>query len=520
MDKNIITGIRNSAENIEKNKKKRRTSKFKLREQPDFKGSKETLIKMQDAERLYREGKPVMSDEEWDKLVKETGYIESLDETVSPNGRLWYKMLAPLTSLNKCTSIEDLKKYRKRFPEDKKFIVSPKLDGLTFNLVYKENEDGDFERYMITTRGDGINGLALEENALKGVELYGCPEIIDRETVNRLNKLDCVIDGKIEIRGEAVIDRNDYSKVGPEQDYNDILARSIAAGIFNRKTPNNLSYISSLFPDNIEWEDMHKDYRKILYKYGIISKGKLKETSSPYDKACIRNKEIIVHNRNTNEWLAFKDSEYTGLTRKIETLHFISFSIASVNGNVDDPDILGIIPGILYVNNIKDFEGISKITNDINEIIESIDTFYGTINGERDLSKVRKKNKIRFACDGLVIKPVGSNNRTQRLDPYKKAGKIVVPRYPSDQIAIKLPTDKVKTRIKKINYTKTKLGNITCGAEIEPVKVEGGAIVSRVNLHNPSWLSLPENSWIKEGVECYLQMSMDIIPLISEIKDE
>lgn len=515
---NNFIGIRQSAEDLEISKRKKRTSKFKLREQPNFIGSPSLLAKMQDAERLYREGKPIMSDEEWDRLVKETRYIESLDETVSPNGRIWYKLSAPLVSLNKCTSIKDLHNYRNKFPKDQKFIVSPKLDGLTFNLVYKENENEDFERYLITTRGDGLNGLAIEKNALDGVELYGCPDIIDKNIVNKLRDLGCVINGKIEIRGEAVINRDDYSNRGSENNYDDILARSIAAGIFNRKIPNNLNYIVSLFPDNLKWEEMNKQQKKILYKYGIISKENSKGEKSIYDIAEIINNEIFVRDKNSLKWESFKDVEYNGLIRKRETLHFISFSIASNNGNIDDPDILRLIPGILYINDIEDFKDIAKVTSDIEEIIKSIDVFYGTKNGIRDMSLERKKNKMRFACDGIVIKPIGSNQESQGLTPYKKGNKIIVPHHPVDQIAIKLPTDKVKSKIIKINYTKTKLGNITCGADIMPVKVEGGAIVSKINLHNPVWLSLPENSWIKEGAECYVQMSMDIIPLISPVE--
>ena len=124
----------------------------------------------------------------------------------------------------------------------------------------------------------------------------------------------------------------------------------------------------------------------------------------------------------------------------------------------------------------------------------------------------------KFPMDGIVIKPIGSNTESQNMEPYEKAGKIIVPKYPKDQIAVKLPTDASRTKILKINYKTTKLGNITVSADIIPTKVEGGAVVSNVNLHNPDWLKAPENQWIKEGVEAELRMAYDIIPILSEVK--
>lgn len=525
---NFKTGMRNSHKDLEAKKKEKRESKFKLKEQPNFKGSKELLSRMRDAERLYREGKPIMSDEEWDSLVKKTGYEESFDETVSPNNRLWYKFNAPLVSLNKCTSLDDLLKYISKFEKGQEFSVNLKYDGLSFDLVYEKKEDGDFYQKFITTRGDGLNGLVIGELALKGVEIEGIPDKISKETADFLREKGCVINDTIEIRGEAVIDKNDY--VTKERSFDNIPARSIAAGILNRKVPNNLKYIASLFPDNLNWEDMTLQQKKILYSYGIVSKGKITEKSSPYDKCNIVNGEFITHIREEsladkmgNSWIKFDSNpDYQGKTRFKETMSFISFAIASEYGNIADTNILSSIPGVLCIGKVA---GIPEeiITSDPKEIMQLVDWFYGTEDGKRNMKKVRNKNKIRFSADGIVLKPIGSNKFTQKLDPREKGGKIVVPRYPADQIAIKLPTDKSPTKIIKLNYVTTKLNNTTVTADIKPTLVEGGAIVSRVNLHNPMWLNLPENKWIMEAYEegrvVYLQMSLDIIPILSQYPD-
>jgi len=162
-----VVGNRRDEKALEEYKKEQITLKFKLIEQPNFKGSKELLEYMQYCERAYRSGNPVISDEEWDRLVKETGYVESLDQVVSPDGRQWVKMKTPLLSLAKADSVEGFRKFASRFPEGQKFVVSPKLDGLTFNAVFSEVEDGSFVREHVTTRGDGINGLNCIKMLLK-----------------------------------------------------------------------------------------------------------------------------------------------------------------------------------------------------------------------------------------------------------------------------------------------------------------------------------------------------------------
>lgn len=219
-----------------------------------------------------------------------------------------------------------------------------------------------------------------------------------------------------------------------------------------------------------------------------------------------------------NHWCDIKSQEYFGKCRKEEQLSFICFSIASKYGNIDRKEIIDLIPGAKHVNGIPEFDKIScDSTDSIEEIIQCVDHFYGTVNGVRDYTKERIKNTIAYPCDGIVIKLADSDESSQKLKPRNKNGKIVLPHDPEDQVAVKFPTDPAISRIIKIHYKKTKLGNTTCSCNIEPVVLEGGAVVKCVNLHNPNWLSLPENSWIKEGVECEVRLSMDIIPIISKV---
>ena len=142
--KNRDIANRRSEDELEKIKIENNKTAFTLEEQKDFKGTSEQLEFMQNAERAYISGHPIMTDEEWDILKSKHNYKESLTST-SPSGRSWVKLDSPLPSLNKGGSLEDLNKFIDKFPKNQKFIVECKLDGLTANLKYKRNIISDSE---------------------------------------------------------------------------------------------------------------------------------------------------------------------------------------------------------------------------------------------------------------------------------------------------------------------------------------------------------------------------------------
>ena len=536
---------RQSIEDLEASKKANRAEKFRLVDQPDFKGSDELLIQMQDWERLYREGKPAISDEEWDSLVKENDYIESLDGMLSPNGRRWIKLSAPLGSLNKRYTYEEAEAFIDKMVSIGKdrFIVEPKFDGLTFSMFFAKQDDGSYERFAISSRGDGLQGLELFPDAMYGIKAKGLPDSIDAETCKFLEENDCAMDGIIEIRGEAVINRKIYSVAGTDKGYNDIVARSIAAGMFNRKWPLNEPYFIKQY---FAVED-EKEMVKFLNLWGLVGRGK------PYAEIKVLSPEELEVFEEENDILSFEETAntYDGYEQKDpssykvlgklagdgswydlsnadashkgkikdEYLDFIAFSIASKNGNIDNPDILYKVKGLLCVGDISDFAGVYAYGADKDSTLKSIDTFYGTEKGVRKYDLVRVKKYAAYAADGVVIKPIDSDTASQAMEPYHKPnGQIVVPKYPADQLAVKLETDPVTTKILKIIQKETNLKNKTVSAEIVPTLVESGAIVKTVNLHNPNYLELNKD-WIYEGAEVDLIMSGDIIPVFKRRKD-
>lgn len=151
---------------------------------------KQLIEQLNNATKAYDEGKPIMSDAEWDALYfalqtyeQQHGY--SLPE--SPTRSISYQVVnelikvehsSPMLSLDKTKSIDDLNK----FSGDKSCFLSLKLDGLTCRLTYAAGRLVQAE-----TRGNGIIGEDITHNA----------QVI-KHIPNRLKvPADLVIDGEV-----------------------------------------------------------------------------------------------------------------------------------------------------------------------------------------------------------------------------------------------------------------------------------------------------------------------------------
>ena len=102
------------------------------------------------ASKAYYEGSPIMSDEEFDILVDETGF-DSVGYSVDG---LKQKHAWPLYSLQKVFSGETT-------PPDygkEEVIVTPKLDGSAISILYR-----DGKLLTALTRGDGKEGLVITD---------------------------------------------------------------------------------------------------------------------------------------------------------------------------------------------------------------------------------------------------------------------------------------------------------------------------------------------------------------------
>lgn len=130
----------------------------------------ETLNK---ATKAYDEGKPIMSDSDWDRLYwkavewekNHTPHIDSPTQKVNyrvVNELVKVKHTSPMLSLDKTKSLEELNNFR----QGNNSFISLKLDGLTCRLTYVGGRLVQAE-----TRGNGEIGEDITHNAMaiKGI---------------------------------------------------------------------------------------------------------------------------------------------------------------------------------------------------------------------------------------------------------------------------------------------------------------------------------------------------------------
>lgn len=512
-----VVGRRRSPEDLAKLTHEMNKLSFELTPQKNFTGTPEQLEMMQAFERAYIDGTPFVSDEEWDIMKNSMNYEESL-VILSPSGRNWVKMFAPLVSIDKAANMEELEVFLDRFPDDEKFVLECKLDGLTANLRYRL-VDRQYVLEKITSRGNGFYGLELHPNALLGVK-KNWPNRIDAEHVEKI-----VGDTPefFELRGEAVIKKSPeaIARYGDEAVW-----RNVAAGMFNRKVPYNIAGLIEMFygkPFNklvrteTNWIPNEISHARMFASLDITEGDTERFGKNDYVEICTDGFITVTHVGSGNKY-TFQAHE--------ESIDIVFYSCSIGDSNIDSP-LIAEIPGVTHISKI-DFQypsdselyeiGLTyKITSDRDLIRSTVTDFYGTDElGKRDSSKLRLRNLYEYAIDGVVIKPVKSNRETQglyRKNSKRNVNKIVTPRAPEDQIAVKLLSEIIDVKLEKIEFNETSLGNVTCqGILDKPYKTESGANVQNINLHNPEWLAL--NDWIVEGGTYPMVMSMDIIPVL------
>lgn len=208
---------------------------------------------------LYYQGRPEISDSEFDKLEDELKKIDPENSILklvglpsvgtSPKVKHQSKML----SLNKTYDLDDLKKWI----GDKEVISMFKLDGVSCSLIYK-----DGELALAKTRGDGTQGEDITE---KIEWMTSVPK-----TINNKSR-------QTEVRGELYCDEKQFvalsdkmEDLGLERPSNQ---RNIVAGLMGRKDNVLLSsYIDFQAFEIIDTDEVFEkesDKFKKLKKYGF-----------------------------------------------------------------------------------------------------------------------------------------------------------------------------------------------------------------------------------------------------------
>jgi NAD-dependent DNA ligase len=120
--------------------------------------------KITEANQLYRDGKPIMSDNEYDILIEELKSIDPDNDILNSIGFLVKdddrkrKLSIPMFSMNKIKSMNDVDDWTrlKGISKSEYVIITPKFDGLSL-CVNELNSEA-------TTRGDGFHGQICDEH--------------------------------------------------------------------------------------------------------------------------------------------------------------------------------------------------------------------------------------------------------------------------------------------------------------------------------------------------------------------
>jgi len=225
--------------------------------------------------KYYVENNPVISDYEYDQLLKKLEKLESeypdLVTPDSPTQRVGEQPVdafetvehkVPMLSLDNTYTFEELHDFDERVKknvEEVEYVVDPKIDGAGVALLYK---DGSFKRGA--TRGDGIKGDDITQN-LK--TLHSIPLKLRDDTLKN-----------IEVRGEVYMPLDGFKKYNKEREKNGetVFAnpRNAAAGSLRQLDPKEVAKRPlDIFTHYLSYSDKefktHEKAMKTLKKEGF-----------------------------------------------------------------------------------------------------------------------------------------------------------------------------------------------------------------------------------------------------------
>lgn len=236
--------------------------------------------------KYYVQNSPVISDYDYDRLFDFLKKLESLypefKKDYSPTQRVSadftgeferIKHLYPMLSLDNTYVPEELKnwclKVAQDLKEDVEFVVEPKYDGVSIELVY---ENDKFIRGV--TRGDGFVGedVSMNVKTIRSIPLTA--------PFSKLN-IDLA-----SLRGEIILDKKQFEKINKERIEQGLppLAnpRNAAAGTIRLKSPSEVSKrnldiyvydllyskpISPCYLKNIDYKEIKDIYKKTKEKF-------------------------------------------------------------------------------------------------------------------------------------------------------------------------------------------------------------------------------------------------------------
>jgi len=269
--------------------------------------------------KYYVENSPVISDYQFDMLLKELERLESLFPDLitpdSPTQRVGGEPAEgfpavfhekPMLSLDNTYSYEEIREFEKRIrriiPDEKiDYVAELKIDGLSMSIIY---ENGVLSRGV--TRGDGIKGEDVTHNVKT---IRSIPLKIEEQR-------------KVEVRGEIYLPYPSFRKINEERlERGEPLfanPRNAAAGSMRTLDPKEVagrgldSFIYYIFIDGNEPFETHWENLSLLKKLGF--------KTNPNSRYCRNIEEVIEFCEEWKEKKEKLDYEIDGVVIKVNSI--------------------------------------------------------------------------------------------------------------------------------------------------------------------------------------------------------
>lgn len=245
-----------------------------------------TLIKHYN--KLYREGKPVITDQQYDDLLDEYKLTVSIDEynvfresLFEEKGKIKHPYVMGSLSKLKAedqTSIKDW--IVKHNLQNTKFLVMAKIDGMSCRLHY---HNGKF--VSATTRGDGEFGEDVTDKVKTLV-----PSNIDLQF------------GDVDIRGELVITKPNFEKI-KQIDSSFKNPRNTVVGIINRKDDDSFLQYVSFYAYEIMGNIVSYRHQQLVDLISVFSQANVVKFISDVEYSSFSNNDFAleVYSKLTND---------------------------------------------------------------------------------------------------------------------------------------------------------------------------------------------------------------------------
>lgn len=165
----------------------------------------------------YNNNNSIISDTEYDNLVKLVEHNNTIGYKPNNTNYTIYRHLYKMYSMDNVYNQIELNKWLKRFKEEDLFCITPKYDGVSLNLLYRDNK-----LVLGATRGNGIEGEIVTNN----IQLI--PSIPSTIKDNRV----------IEIRGEVFISKEDFNSINTNGEFSN--PRNLASATIRQLVDPNL----------------------------------------------------------------------------------------------------------------------------------------------------------------------------------------------------------------------------------------------------------------------------------------